>query len=68
MAGVNSREIVGTCVIGPTTHGFVDDGGTFSLIDFPGATYTAVTGINARGEVVGGYSSPTLASASDSGI
>jgi hypothetical protein len=31
--------------------------GTFTTIDFPGATFTNVTGINPGGDIVGGYDS-----------
>jgi len=31
------------------------EGGTFTSIDFPGATYTAATAINQRGDIVGRY-------------
>ncbi len=40
-------------------HGFVSSGGTFTAIDFPGATSTAVAGINANGDIVGGYTDTT---------
>jgi uncharacterized membrane protein len=62
--GVNARgEIVGTycqgtppCLVGPTNnHGFVLSGDQLTTIDVTGATATALTGINARGDIVGGY-------------
>ena len=36
----------------------IADGPTFTSIDFPGATSTSAWGINARGDIVGGYLSP----------
>ena len=62
--GINAQgDIVGTycdgappCLIGPTdNHGFLLDGQNFTTIDVSGATATALTAINARGDVVGGY-------------
>jgi hypothetical protein len=37
-------------------HGFLYSGGTYTTIDFPHATGTTVTGINAHDDIVGGYS------------
>jgi probable HAF family extracellular repeat protein len=37
-------------------HGFLKDQEAFSVIDFPGATATVVTRINAQGQIIGGYS------------
>jgi hypothetical protein len=37
-------------------HGFVDDGGTFAAIDIPGASYTALSGLNDAGQLVGSAS------------
>jgi len=34
-------------------HGFLESGGSFTTIDFPGAQWTYVTGINDGGQVVG---------------
>src|ERR1700724_2580911 len=31
---------------------------TFTTIDFPGATFSSVIGINSRGEIVGQYNTP----------
>jgi probable HAF family extracellular repeat protein len=39
-------------------HGFVLSGGTVTTIDFPGATFTIATSVNAFGEIVGRYRSP----------
>ena len=33
-------------------HGFANDGGTFSNVDFPGASGTQVIGINDAGQLV----------------
>lgn len=56
-------EIVGTycngappCLIGPTdNHGFLLVGHQLRTIDVDGATATALTAINAQGDIVGGY-------------
>jgi hypothetical protein len=40
-------------------HGFVSTGGTFTAIDFPGATATAAAGINSTGDIVGLWSDGT---------
>lgn len=62
--GMNGRgEIVGTycdgappCLIGPTdNHGFLLLGRELTTIDVAGGTATALTAINARGDIVGGY-------------
>jgi uncharacterized membrane protein len=62
--GMNARsEIVGTycngappCLIGPSdNHGFLLSGDKFTTIDVAGATATALTANNARGDIVGGY-------------
>ena len=37
-------------------HGFLSSGGTFTTIDYPGATGTAAAGINTAGDIVGGWS------------
>jgi uncharacterized membrane protein len=64
--GMNERgDIVGAycdglsppCVISPThTHAFLMTDRTFETIDIPGALATAAAGINARGDIVGGFS------------
>jgi len=46
--GVNSSVVT-------TSTGFVLNGGTFSLFDYPGATSTFARGINASGNVTGYY-------------
>ena len=62
--GMNSRgEIVGTycdvalpCLIGPAdNHGFLLSGDQLSTIDVAGGAATALTAINARGDIVGAY-------------
>jgi hypothetical protein len=40
-------------------HGFVLSAGTFTSIDFPGASITFLTGINSEGQAVGFYATPT---------
>jgi probable HAF family extracellular repeat protein len=41
------------------SHGYLDDGGSFGTIDVPflGASSTYALGINARGQIVGGFAS-----------
>jgi hypothetical protein len=38
-----------------TAHGYLLSQGTFAIIDFPGAIYTASAAINAHGDIVGIY-------------
>ena len=63
--GVNDAgQIVGTYGIeviedgktqGFKTQGFVNNGGVFTTISVPGATFTYATGINDAGQIVGAY-------------
>jgi probable HAF family extracellular repeat protein len=66
--GINdSGQIVGTysdfvCSVGKVPlacsggeHGFLDTGGSFTTIDFPGAESTFAVGINDSGQIVGHY-------------
>ena len=55
--GITGGEIVGAFMSADkVVHGFVLSDGQFTTIDAPaGATYTNVTGINPRGEIVGRY-------------
>jgi len=39
-------------------HGFVLSGGAFTPFDFPGTSFTQITGINANGELSGNYFDP----------
>jgi uncharacterized membrane protein len=49
-------EAVPPCLVGPTdNHGLLLRRGRLTTIDVPGAAATALTAINARGEMVGGY-------------
>jgi uncharacterized membrane protein len=41
--------------LGGVRRGFVNNGGTFSNVDFPGGTGTQVIGINDAGQMVGDY-------------
>ena len=44
------------CLVGPSdNHGFLLSGDQLTTIDVAGATATSLTGINARGDIVGGY-------------
>jgi hypothetical protein len=47
--------MVGEYTLAGTPHGYLLSRGEFTTIDFPGATRTAVRGINAQGDVVGLY-------------
>jgi hypothetical protein len=40
-------------------HGFLDDNGTYTKVDVPGATSTIPLGINDFGQIVGAYSNST---------
>ncbi len=63
--GQNARgDVVGVycdgappCLLGPTgAHGFLlRANGKFETIDYPGAVSTSAIGINARGDIVGGW-------------
>lgn len=66
--GMNARgDIVGTycegappCLVGPSNnHGFLLSSGQLSTIDVAGAAATSLTAINARGDIVGGYTDPS---------
>jgi len=37
------------------THGFVENGGVYTIIGPPGSTYAFVDGVNDLGQIVGGY-------------
>ena len=41
-------------------HGFLDTGGTFTTIDFPGAANTVPVAFNPQGDIVGGYNVAVL--------
>ena len=52
--GINARgEIVGAFYSPDGNYGFLLAGGTFNIIEYPGATGTAVYGINSAGQIVG---------------
>ena len=46
---------MGRHTVGGVIHGFVLRKGAYTSIHFPGSLHTQTTGINARGDVVGGY-------------
>jgi uncharacterized membrane protein len=51
-----SGVIVGTYAdAASVSHGFVLENGRYTTLDVPGAKNTVAFGINARGEVVGGF-------------
>jgi uncharacterized membrane protein len=52
--GVNdSGEVVGSFSDSSGLHGFLESGGVYSTLDYPGASFTLPEGINNQGEVVG---------------
>ncbi len=53
----NAGTITGGYFGSGTGHGFIDNGGTFTTFDYPGATSTQVNGVNNSGEFVGGFNS-----------
>ena len=54
----NSGEIVGFSSTLAGVVGVVDSGGTISSFGIPGAAYIYPTGINASGQIIGGYGLP----------
>lgn len=42
-------------VFSPANHGFLDDHGVFTQLDYPGAQYTEANAINNAGSIVGNY-------------
>jgi uncharacterized membrane protein len=48
--------IVGSYTLDDVVHGYWLAGGVFHSVDFPGATFTTVSGINNAGQMVGSYS------------
>ena len=56
VAGINdSGTIVGTYCDGYHYHGFVDNNGVFTTLDYLGGTNTWLTGINNNGQIIGFY-------------
>lgn len=55
--GINSTsEIVGAYVdASAVSHGYLDDAGVFTTVDYPGGTGTVLYDINSPGEMVGGF-------------
>ena len=49
----NSGEIAGFFTDATGTHGFLDNGGTFTTVNAPGATQTDLLGLNNKGLAVG---------------
>ena len=48
-------QIVGVYYDSLVSHGFLDDAGTFTPLDFPGGLNTVAFGINKQGQIVGRY-------------
>jgi hypothetical protein len=60
-SGLNNRDqFTGTLCDSLGCHGFIDTKGVFTKFDYPGAPYTAGSGINDRGQVVGAYFTDSL--------
>jgi uncharacterized protein (TIGR03437 family) len=54
--GINDRgQIVGNSLATSPSTAFVETGGSFSSISFPGSQYTGPTGISDSGQIVGTY-------------
>jgi hypothetical protein len=53
--GVNDSGQIAGCYTSSSDHGFVDAAGSFSAIDYPGATRTCAYGIDNGSGVVAGY-------------
>ena len=51
----SARILKGTPDAAGNGHGFFDQNGTFSQLDFPGAASTDCNGINAPGVIVGDF-------------
>jgi hypothetical protein len=52
----DTGEITGFNMTSPTTSdGFLDIGGVFTMLDFPGSVFTQALGLNNAGQVVGDY-------------
>ncbi len=60
LSGVNSKGAVTGSLYSSAVDiaGFVDDGRTRTIVQFPSSTYTIPIGINDRGQVVGSYIVP----------
>jgi uncharacterized membrane protein len=53
--GIRGDDIVGGYPMGAERHGFLWADGKYTMIDVPGASFTNVTAIDARGQMVGRY-------------
>jgi len=57
--GINDRGVIVGTYANPSnpsaSHGFVYDHGTFTTLDYPGASSTSPSNINNAGAIVGGY-------------
>src|SRR5215471_6560158 len=54
----NSNVIVGSYESPDSPHGFILSKGQVTTLDYPGADYTELTGINDNGDIVGFYVPP----------
>lgn len=52
--GIDGSNIVGTCYLGSSYHGFLYDGTNWSILDAPSASYTSIHGIDGD-KIVGEY-------------
>jgi hypothetical protein len=55
----NAGIVVGIYNTGATVHGYIDTGGSFTNVDYPGASGTVAGAINNAGVIVGLYSFPS---------
>ena len=53
LTAINDNGIVGGYYYATEGHSFWYDGQSFTVFDFPGGTYTKITGVNDRGDFVG---------------
>jgi probable HAF family extracellular repeat protein len=56
--GINDRGVIVGAYFDASgaEHGFIDDRGTFTTLDYPGASSTGASNVNNSGAIVGGYS------------
>jgi len=52
-----TSNVCGGTVLNPTAHAFLDDHGTFTQLDYPGAFETQANAINNAGQIAGVYNS-----------
>jgi probable HAF family extracellular repeat protein len=55
----NTGNVCGGTILNPTAHAFLDDHGTFTELDYPGAYETQANAINNAGQIAGVYNDIT---------